>query len=261
MTMAGFSQLERVLWFLNLGLLPVLAFHLWRQGLHRTYRFFWLLLIVDLTQGIVLLPIPSHSTAYGVTYVLFESLKLVLYFLVSMELCSNTLARYPGIATVGRLFIQVAGVLAIGIAGAVAAATGGGPSGPSPVLILFLTLVRSVMITLALLLVLNTLFLAWFPVRLSRNVVRFLTGYVVYFSARALVMAGVTMLDPAFTRSLSAVAMVALAACMIFWLVTLRASGEIVESVSGITWEPGLDSRLVAQLDHLNSSLARAVRK
>ncbi|MBX9603875.1 MAG: hypothetical protein K2X35_22905 [Bryobacteraceae bacterium] len=258
--MAGFSQLERVLWFLNLGLLPVLAFHLWKQGLHRTYRFFWLLLLLDLIEGVVLLPIPSNSTAYGITYVVFESLKLVLFFLVSLELCSNTLARYPGIATVGRLFIQVAGVLAIGIAGGIAAAMGD-TGGPYPVLTMFFTLVRSVMITLAVLLMLNTLFLAWFPVRLSRNVARFLAGYVVYFSARALVMAGLTMLDPAFTRSLSAAAMIALAACMIFWLFTLRASGETAESVSGITWEPGLDARLVAQLDNLNSSLARAVRK
>jgi hypothetical protein len=51
------------------------------------------------------------------------------------------------------------------------------------------------------------------------------------------------------------------AVCFIFWLLALSRQGEYKRVVVGHQWNPADEQKLRAQLDAINASLLRAIRK
>ena len=102
-------------------------------------------------------------------------------------------------------------------------------------------------------------FLAWFPVEIRRNLVVYISGFVVYFSARwtalILVLRHAT-LSQWLNVALYAITLV----CVGFWIWAMQKAGEEEKTVTGPLWNREEMGRLKAQLDEINDSLERLVR-
>jgi hypothetical protein len=106
-----------------------------------------------------------------------------------------------------------------------------------------------------------TVFVAWFPIPLNRNVVLYSLLYALYFTAGALAelaynLGGLARRDAVnFARdSLELI-------CLGVWTICLTRAGEATRGVTRHTWTPQQEEFLVGQLAAINASLTRSARK
>ena len=104
------------------------------------------------------------------------------------------------------------------------------------------------------------IFMSWFPVRLTRNGVLYISGFVLYFLARSLGLL-LTNADPAMVHVLDAAMLGVAIVCLVIWTVALRQTGEEVTVVTGHRWDPASVARLTGQLDAINARLIRFSRR
>jgi hypothetical protein len=145
------------------------------------------------------------------------------------------------------------------LAGVAAAGLYFGPSVPPrrwPPLHYFLSFERTMDSVLVVLLIVISLFLLWFPLKIRRNAALYIGGFVGYFLARAGALLAMNTW-PAYTRALNVGALAFSLACLIGWIVLLRREGEVGEVVTGHRWNPREMDRLTAQLDAINTRLMR----
>ena len=255
-----FAALERALWIANFVLECGLVAWLWRQGLYRAFRFFWLYLLVDAAVGIVIAFLPPRSDWYGNLYFAAEFSKLGLLFGVVLANWRATLERYPSIAALGRKAIQLSFGLAIVLSVLAASLEANLPKGEFPLLIYTLVTLRSGLFALAVATILSFLFLSWFPVRISRNSVRFLSIFVLYLASKAAFYFGLNYLGFETRRVFSDAILGLSSVCMLLWILGLRRDGEYVSAVVAVR-NPQREQVLVAQLDAINASLSRIAGK
>jgi hypothetical protein len=120
--------------------------------------------------------------------------------------------------------------------------------------------------TVALISLLSILvFLIWFPVNMSRNLLAFFSGFVVYFSLRACLMLAVSLRSNGaaeFVRFTNLVSAAIVAAIFAGWAVFLTKSGEKVPAKLRVpAWRRAQEELLLTQLHSMNASLLRAVRR
>jgi hypothetical protein len=103
------------------------------------------------------------------------------------------------------------------------------------------------------------LFLLWFPVVVHRNVAVCIGGFVFYWFQR---WAGLLLMNryPNDFAVISVATVILSLACLLFWIAAIRPEGETVTTVTGHRWNPDETNRLLAQLDAINSRLARMAR-
>src|SRR6185295_3076613 len=103
-------------------------------------------------------------------------------------------------------------------------------------------------------------FLLWFPVRVRRNIVVYMTGFVLFYFFRSAGLL-VTNLLPYTHRGLLSSVMEGLTlACLLVWIWGLRAEGELETTVTGHRWNAAAAGRLSVQLDEINTALSRFSR-
>jgi len=119
------SLLWHYLWVAPNLLLAVLAVILWRRGLHRKFRSFFLYACFEALQWAVLYPIdliPSiPATAYWRVYWLVVLVESVLVFLLISDIFANVFGSYPALANLGRHLIRWGGSFLLIAATAIAA--------------------------------------------------------------------------------------------------------------------------------------------
>ena len=113
---------------------------------------------------------------------------------------------------------------------------------------------------LVIFLLLISLFMTWFPLRLKRNSVLYIAGFVVYFLTRSTGLL-LTNLEPQERFLIDSVMITIASGCLLVWLVALRASGEQTMTVFGHRWDPASMARLTGQLDAINARLLRFSRR
>jgi hypothetical protein len=103
-------------------------------------------------------------------------------------------------------------------------------------------------------LILVSVFMMWFPVRVPRNVAIYIGGFVAYFVTR---WGGVLMLG--LRRDLVAtidLTMLSIAlVCFVAWIALLRPEGQTASTVTGHRWNPVEMDRLSGQLAAINAKL------
>lgn len=259
--MPGFQVLERALWIANAALECALIAWLWRQELHVPYRYFWFYLIVDVLLGALLYAVPARSNLYGHLYFSGEFAKLALLFGVVLDTCQMTLDRYPSIAAAGRKAVQASFAAAVTFSVAAVALESSLPKGDFPILFYLLVALRSGMVTLAVATILIFAFLSWFPVRMSRNSVRFLTVFLFYLGSKAAFLFALNYLGYDLRQIVSLAILGLAVVCIALWIAGLRREGEYVSTVVRQALSPGREEVLVAQLDAINASLLRIAGK
>jgi len=256
------SLLERCLWALSTACTVALIVRLWRERLYTVYRFLFAYLILDVLLSVVLSQLSPKTYAYGLIFIVSQPVLWFLYILITLELYTLVLGSHPGIATLGRRFVQVAMAMAIGGAALstwfIDLKT---PTRSSPVLQYTFVLNRAVTTSVVIFLFVIVCFLVWFPVRLNRNVVAYCVGYFVFFLSKSFVLLTRNLLGPDWTRTLSTLMLGISCLCLIFWIAALRRKAEDASVVSGHRWRRQDEDRLIEQLDAINASLHRIARK
>lgn len=257
------SPWEKISWYLTVGLTAAVLVRLLLEGLIRNYRFLFLYLSSDLLSSLGGLAVGYNTRYYPDFYFSAQAVKIALAACVVVGIYSFALERHPALAQFGRsavgYVLVVAGVVPlVGLW-----ADRSGSSGAHPHLRAFFLFEQTMDATIAIFLILVTIFLMWFPVRLRRNVIVYISGFIVWSLSRS---AYIYVFKQWFrneqVRQVSnTVQMFVGALCLLFWLIALKREGEAHTAVVGHVWNRAEAERLTEQLDAINGSLERLRRK
>lgn len=254
-------DVEQIIWYLDMASAAALIVCLWLNGLFRIYQRLFLYVSIDLAQSLLSLLFQPSRNVYAGVYFAFETLKIVVAVFLVLEVYRLALAEHPSLAAYGRKV--VAGVM--GAAGLIAAS---GllidySTAPAryPILNGFRSFERTMNAWMAIFLLLISCFIAWFPVRLKRNVAIYIGGFVAWRLTRASMLLMLNQVAPGSRQPFNIVILLVEFLCLLVWLVGLSPQGEEVTTVTGHRWNPDAMERLTGQLGSINDSLARLGRR
>jgi hypothetical protein len=255
------NPLEKAIWYLTIGLTAAVLVKLWTAGLWKVYKLFFCYLTCDLLSSLGAANIPFNTLLYANFYFTAQTLKIVIASFLLAEIYSLAVGRHTALAKFGRnavgYMLAAAGVI--------------------PVLWILLqqsTGVRTFMHTfflfeqamdgtMAIFLIIISIFMAWFPVQLRRNVIVYIGGFIVWSLSRFAAIHFIGLwIDNKQVQVVANIAQSCVAAgCLLFWLMGLRRAGENQTAVVGHLWNRDEAERLTEQLDAINDSLERLGRR
>jgi hypothetical protein len=104
-------------------------------------------------------------------------------------------------------------------------------------------------------------FVLWFPVQMPKNLALFSVGFLVYFGAKTALrlMRSYVSHDSLifFSNGIGLV----LAACLVYWFVSIKPASQNVQVRLGHSWEVEEQKRLIGQLESMNAALLRSSRR
>jgi hypothetical protein len=229
---------------------------MWQSGLQRVYVYFFSYLLLVLLETLVLALAGYGTVAYGYLWMAAEALALCFYTLIVLECYSTVLRDLEGIASISRRYIKIT----ISVAVLIALLLLGLERSPKTVFGYFYALDRAVVSSLLVFVLLITVFLVYYPIPLSRNVIVYSVGYAVYFLTKAAALF-VRNVNNQWQPQISALLIGTSTFCLMFWFIGLNRRGETKTVVIGHKWRPDDEARLISQLKTINASLSRAARK
>jgi hypothetical protein len=254
------AKAEQVLWYLNILLTVALLAGMLAYRLRRAYPWLFWYWLSQAAVGLTLLFIPLRSDLYANTYYFGQSLTLVLSVFAIHELFRLALAGHPGLSAFSRrgllLVLGGAAILALAGMGLDVKVLPGHYSRVQR----FLSLDRTVQFVLLMFLVSISGFLVWFPVRIRRNVAVYIAGFVLFFGSQSFALLLYNRLPRAFSKPVSVAALAFSLLCSLLWLLGMRRESEAARTVVGHGWNPVAAARLAAQLNGINTALARFAR-
>jgi hypothetical protein len=255
----------------NVALCIALVIRLLVLRLHRVYRIFSLFLLSELFGSLVAFwkfLAPDSLPDYRIIWLVAQPFIWICTLWTVYALLEAVLGNLPGILGFSQKLLNgafiAAGILALltargeyQLSGAaayvdpIARAVGVG-----------LVLDR-VVSTVALLVLVSILaFLLWFPVEVSRNLIVFSTGFLVYFAAKTALSLTRSFWSLENLRLISNLIMFISGACFAYWAVFISRQGESVPVRIGHSWHKHEQERLIGQLEAMNAALLRsAVRR
>ncbi|MBM3814843.1 MAG: hypothetical protein FJW20_24725 [Acidimicrobiia bacterium] len=259
--MPDLIHLERGLQWLSLAAIAGLSLRLRHEKLHRAYPCFFAYLIFEVVRSVVVLPFPTNRTFYGTIYMIAEPIVWVMYFMIVWELYTLVLRRHPGIATASRFTLAGGVAVALVVSLFTLSPDWHNPGGQFPVLHLVNVLSRAIVTTLVFFLLTITAFLVWFPVPLNRNTVYYCLGYSVFFFFKAFFLLSRNVLGPEAARLAGTANLLVATLITVVWMVKLNQAGEEHTVSIGHRWRQEEADRLVQQLNSINETLLRGVRR
>jgi len=244
------------------GLLATAAL-LWRMFHEklRGYNSLELYLIWNFAGAIPLFFINRLTRLYTYVYVALTAVQWVINVLVTLELVSLITARYPGIRSATRIAVNVA-LVAAGVIALLSAMIDFGPNASTAdKLTTFLLVDRTVQVSNLGFLCVVLAFLFWFPIRLSRNVLYYAIGFVLFFATRISALVLGNMFGPSTYQRLSVIDNSVFLAVVCYWAMRMTASNEVSQTVVGHAWNLREENRLIGQLDSINATLVRGSTK
>jgi hypothetical protein len=133
-------------------------------------------------------------------------------------------------------------------------------AGQSPAVHRFATFERSMNFVILLFLLLISVLLLWFPIKVRRNIVVYISGFVLFSASRSVGLLLANLLPPSETRLVSTVLLGLTFVSLMIWIAGIRPEGELVTATPGYRRNPETMQRLSHQLDSINAALARFVR-
>jgi hypothetical protein len=109
-------------------------------------------------------------------------------------------------------------------------------------------------------LLLITILLLWFPIKLRRNIVVYIGGFGLFAAARSGGLLLANRLPAAATYTVSTILLAVTLLCLLIWIVGIRPEGERSIALPGHSRDPEASERLSRQLDAINTALARFAR-
>jgi len=254
-------SIESILWYAAIACYAILLVRLVIARLHLVYRCFFLYLVVRLGRSLLLAAVHSQAKAYGWAYVITEPIIWVFYVLVILELFTVVLRDYQGIETLSRRLLAAALAVSAIVALATLIPDLGSPAERYPILGTIHVAQRVVMSSLLVLFAILTGFLVWFPVPLCRNAVVYCAGYCVYFTSETMGLFVRNIAGEGVTRLTSTVLQGFAVACLLVWILWLKPEGEAKHVTVRRHISMPDEERLVGQLDAINRTLLKSVKK
>ena len=203
--------------------------------------------------------LPPASAAYFWLYVAYVIINWVVSLYVVREMFALALEGYPGIRTACRWAMY--GGTAISVSASLALTTmlwNGGARGRSN--LFYVEVVnRSVVFTLAVIVVAILVFLARYPLNLHPNTYVSTSFFSAVFLSEAAVMLVDSLNQYLYSAQVDRVQTIFVAGCFLGWALMLRP--QIVTAPARVTVENSAEKELLQQLESFNSLLARAGRR
>ena len=254
------SAAERVLFYLNFIAQLVLLYRLLHFRLYRQYLSLFLYWLLQAVPSVALMAIPIESRRYAYVYWGAQTINVLMAIFVVQDLYRIALSEHPALASMARRTV----LAAMAIAAAVALSgitldftdsTGAISRHPS---LLDFRAQRMNFLTLLFLLIVSALLL-WFPIRVRRNIVVYISGFVLFSASRSFGLL-LSNLRPQDARLISTILLGLTLLCLLIWIVGIEPEGELVAATPGYRHNPEAMQRLNHQLDSINSALTRFVR-
>jgi hypothetical protein len=105
-----------------------------------------------------------------------------------------------------------------------------------------------------------SILLLWFPIKVRRNIVVYIAGFVVFAGARSFGLLLLNLLPQPATVIVSTILLAVTLLCLLIWIFGIRPEGERATATPGYRRDPEAMERLSRQLDAINATLARFVR-
>jgi hypothetical protein len=253
------SGAERALFYLNFIAQLVLLYRLLHFKLYRTYLSLFLYWLLQALPSVALMVIPFHSHRYAYVYWGAQTINLLMAVFVVQDLYRIALLQHPALASIARRSVLV--VLAIAAVVALSGITLDSTILPGQALSAhrFETFERSMNFVILLFLLLISFLLLWFPIRVRRNIVVYISGFVLYSASRSF---GVLLYNllPRDARLISTILLGFTLLCLFIWIVGIQPEGELVTATPGYRRNNETTQRLSQQLDAINTALTRFVR-
>jgi len=236
--------------------LLLLCIRLWREGLHKTYVYFFSYLVLALAQVVLGALVPFSSVWYRNVWSATEAIIMCFYAFMVLELYSVALRDLLGLASISRRYIKVTFAIAA-LAALLPLRAENSPSTMTGFVFIF---ERPVVSSLVFFVLLLLLFFLYYPVPLTRNVISYLLGYALYFLTKAVTIF-FNNVGYYENRKFGDILMGVSLSCLIFWVISLNRRGEKKMASLGRWWHENDEERLLAQLRGLNAGILRAARK
>ena len=249
-----------------LSYLPLIGFaalsaKLLASGLWRTYRWFSAYLVFETLRILFSFFVSHRSNLYARFYFVSEPLIWLLSMLAVLEVYGMVLKSRPGIANWGRTGIFGAMVLSLVVSALMSSAGAQHPEIRYRLLHSFFLLSRFVTASLLLFLLAITAFLVWFPIALKRNTVLHCCLFAVFFLSKTVVFVVITIFGVTSIMPVDSALFIAVALCTGTWLIWLNQKGEEVPVTIGHSWNRDDETRVLAQLDAINTALLNSARE
>jgi hypothetical protein len=253
------SVAERTLFYLNIVAELVLLWRLVHAKLYRIYSpllYYWTAQVVG---SVALLAVPIASRLYAYGYWGAQTIYVFMAVFVVQDLYRMALLEHPAVASFARRTVVAAMAIAATIALSGIRLDFTMLPGQYPDIHRFLTFERSMnFLTLLFLLIVSGLLL-WFPIRVRRNIMVYISGFVLFSASRSF---GLLLynLRPQDGRLISTILLGLTLLCLLTWIVGIEPEGELVTATPGYRRNPETMERLSHQLDSINAALTRFVR-
>jgi hypothetical protein len=248
---------QQILLLLQTAGLIGLCARIWWLGLHRVYVYFFNYLLLAPLQMIIPVFVPFDSVAYVYAYMVAEGLIVCFYALIVLETYSIILRDLAGIASTARRYIK----WSLGAAILISLSLNTLDRNPATMSGYFLAFDRMVCSTLLVFVLAYVAFLVYYPIPLNRNVVIYSIGYSVYLLAKTSALLLANFSHWQWHRQIDVVLTGVPTACLVFWLFTLNRNGEVKTVIVGHQWKPEDEKRILSNLQAINETLLRSVRK
>jgi len=254
------------------GLLSViLVMRLISLRLHDVYRVFCGFLLFETFSQIFIAferySALGHHMDYRITWLVMRMGYWLLSIWMVYALLRAILQRLPGILRLSKRVLNIAFPLALVIA-LLSAIPEYVASGTPEVLVrvdyfvsvaLIFERLLSTIAVLTLLLMLA--FVLWFPVRMPRNLAVFSIGFVVYFTAKTMLLLLYSFRSREMPELVDFGVTFILCMCLGCFITFLNRDGERSPVVMGHSWEANRQTQLLNDLEKLNAVLVRAGRR
>jgi hypothetical protein len=237
----------------------ILVVRMWAQGLISSYRYFFAFLAADLAGSIAGL-VPVADPQAVIRFVVAQTIRTLLAAVVVFEIYGLALEQRAALALAGRRLVAGALLLGLLIAGAVLYLEGPSPPHHNAWVQRETAMETVVGSTELLLLCAIGGFLAWFPVRLRRNLAIYIAGFAGFFAIQWSTRIAARVATPDQTLTINVVSYILTQICTLLWIFALTREGERRITTTALQWSPERMGELQQDLDEINRDLERFVR-
>ncbi len=254
---------ENILWLSFVMAQVAVLGRLTFERLLRVYQVLSIYLLTDATRFVVFLLLPPGRKYSAWLFVISQPVIWVLETCVLIELCLLIFRSHAGLARVGRWVIAsgLAAAFLVSMATAPSTAPVADPNDSFKILFYYTAVERILDIGMVVFLLIMTVFLAWYPFTLNRNILVYFAGWAFSFIARSAAVVIPLATGRHITRTTNLVLEVVDLLCMMMWLVLINKAGENAERVSGYNWQPEHREQVRAQLQAMNDFLKKSQRQ
>ncbi len=254
---AAMDRIGQLLWYVNLAATVMLLLRFWLTRIYISQRFLFAYFLVQAMTSFALMHVSYRSNSYAYVYMAAEIVTQLLAFFALLELYRNALARHKGLAGFGRAAVWVVTGFVTILATVSATLDQDIPRGQSPILHRYFTVERTVDIAIVLFLLVIAVFITWFPVKMSRNVVLSIAGFSLLYVAKAGVLLALNLMPHSRLAAINGLTMVLTGGITITWSCLVHRELASDEVVAGHAWDPEEMEHLSHQLDAINTALSR----